>query len=143
MARVSVIIPAYNAAQFINETVDSALAQTHRDLEVIVVNDGSTDDTLNRLRKHGDRIQVLDVANVIWCTGFRQVFDWIDLPIFGVGGWPRELRGVVLEAPGLFFCGLAFQYAAASTVLPGVGRDAAYVVEHLYSRFGRSVALAA
>ena len=87
--------------------------------------------------------QVLDVANVIWCTGFRQVFDWIDLPIFGADGWPREMRGVVPEAPGLFFCGLAFQYAAASTVLPGVGRDAAYVVEQINARVGRSLALAA
>ena len=68
-----------------------------------------------------------DVANVVWCTGFRQVFDWIDLPIFGADGWPREMRGVVPEAPGLFFCGLAFQYAFSSMVLAGVGRDAAYV----------------
>ena len=42
-----------------------------------------------------------DVANVVWCTGFRQVFDWIDLPIFDADGWPREMRGVVAEAPGL------------------------------------------
>ena len=63
MARVSVVIPAYNAANFIRDTVDSALAQTHRDLEVIVVNDGSTDDTLNRLQPYGSRIRVLDLAN--------------------------------------------------------------------------------
>ena len=37
----------------------------------------------------------LDVTTVIWCTGFRQVFDWIDLPILGADGWPRETRGVV------------------------------------------------
>jgi cellulose synthase/poly-beta-1,6-N-acetylglucosamine synthase-like glycosyltransferase len=49
MPRVSVIIPAYNAGGFVGETIDSALAQTHRDLEVIVVNDGSTDDTLEKL----------------------------------------------------------------------------------------------
>jgi putative flavoprotein involved in K+ transport len=87
--------------------------------------------------------RVLDVANVVWCTGFRQVFDWIDLPIFGADGWPREMRGVVSEAPGLFFCGLAFQYAFSSTVLPGVGRDAAYVAEQIEVRVGESLALAA
>ena len=44
---------------FIRDSVNSALAQTHRDLEVIVVNDGSTDDTMDRLREYGDRIRVL------------------------------------------------------------------------------------
>jgi len=87
--------------------------------------------------------RVLDVANVVWCTGFRQVFDWIDLPLFGADGWPREMRGVVAEAPGLFFCGLAFQYAFSSTVLPGVGRDANYVAQQIEVRVANSLALAA
>jgi putative flavoprotein involved in K+ transport len=87
--------------------------------------------------------RVLDAANVVWCTGFRQVFDWIDLPIFGADGWPREMRGVVSDAPGLFFCGLAFQYSPTSTVLPGVGRDAAYVAEQIQARVGKPLALAA
>jgi putative flavoprotein involved in K+ transport len=90
-----------------------------------------------------DGVGALDVANVVWCTGFRQVFDWIDLPIFGADGWPREMRGVVSAAPGLYFCGLAFQYAAASTVLPGVGRDAAYVAKQIDARGTRSYAVAA
>jgi len=63
MSRVSVIVPAYNAANFICETVDSALVQTHQDLEVIVVNDGSTDSTLERLRPYGNRIKVLELVN--------------------------------------------------------------------------------
>jgi putative flavoprotein involved in K+ transport len=50
---------------------------------------------------------------------------------------------VAPEAPGWFFCGLAFQYAAASTVLPGVGRDAAYVAGQINARVGKSLALAA
>jgi putative flavoprotein involved in K+ transport len=75
-----------------------------------------------------------DVSTVIWCTGFRQAFDWIDLPVFGEDGWPREHRGVVDGAPGLFFCGLAFQYAFASMVLPGVGRDAEYVARRIDAR---------
>jgi putative flavoprotein involved in K+ transport len=87
--------------------------------------------------------RVLDVANVVWCTGFRQVFDWIDLPILGADGWPREMRGVIPEAPGLYFCGLAFQYAFSSMVLPGVGRDSAYVAERIEARVGKALALAA
>ena len=73
--------------------------------------------------------QVVDAANVVWCTGFRQVFDWIKLPIFDGRGWPVEYRGVVEGAPGLYFCGLSFQYAFSSMILPGVGRDAEYVAD--------------
>lgn len=77
---------------------------------------------------------VLDVETVIWCTGFEHHFEWIDLPVFDEQGWPREYRGVVEEAPGLFFCGLVFQYAFTSMVLPGVGRDAAYVARSIADR---------
>jgi len=81
--------------------------------------------------------QVLDVANVVWCTGFRQVYDWIDLRMLGDDGWPKEYRGVVESVPGLFFCGLSFQYAFSSMVLPGVGRDADYVARRISSRAGQ------
>ncbi|WP_347352803.1 NAD(P)/FAD-dependent oxidoreductase [Intrasporangium sp.] len=74
---------------------------------------------------------VLDVANVVWATGFEQRFDWIDLPVVGDDGWPREYRGVAADVPGLYFCGLAFQYAFASMVLPGVGRDARYLADRI------------
>ncbi|WP_418956076.1 flavin-containing monooxygenase [Streptomyces tritici] len=75
--------------------------------------------------------RVLDVANVVWCTGFRQDFSWIDLPVTGEDGWPLERRGVVDSAPGLYFVGLAFQYAFASMLIGGAGRDAEHVVNHL------------
>jgi putative flavoprotein involved in K+ transport len=78
--------------------------------------------------------QLMNVANVVWCTGFQQTFDWIDLPVFDGDGWPREMRGVVTEAPGLFFCGLSFQYAFSSMVLPGVGRDADFVARQIAAR---------
>lgn len=77
---------------------------------------------------------VVDVTNVVWCTGFRQTFDWLDLPVVGDNGWPREYRGVADDVPGLYFCGLSFQYAFASMVFPGVGRDAAYVARKAASR---------
>jgi putative flavoprotein involved in K+ transport len=78
--------------------------------------------------------RVVEAANVVWCTGFRQDFSWIDLPVIGDDGWPLETRGVVPSCPGLYFTGLAFQYAFASMLVGGAGRDAEYVVRHLCAR---------
>ena len=78
--------------------------------------------------------RTLDVSNVIWCTGFRESYEWIDLPIFNADGRPVHQRGVVGAEPGLYFVGLPFQYAVSSDVLPGVGRDAEYIAKQLTSR---------
>lgn len=60
---VSAIIPTYNRAHIICEAVDSVLAQTYPHIEVIIVDDGSKDDTLARLQQYGDRIRVVSQAN--------------------------------------------------------------------------------
>ncbi|HEV3483139.1 MAG TPA: glycosyltransferase [Candidatus Acidoferrales bacterium] len=60
---VSAIIPTYNRAHIVCEAVDSILAQTYPHIEVIVVDDGSKDDTLARLQRYGDRIRVVTQAN--------------------------------------------------------------------------------
>ena len=73
--------------------------------------------------------RVLEVENVIWCTGFRQDFPWIDLPIFDEEGRPRHERGVVPSAPGLYFVGLVGQYSLSSDVLPGASRDPRYIAK--------------
>ncbi len=78
--------------------------------------------------------KVLDVANVIWCTGFRHDLSWIELPIFGEDGAPKHERGIVTSEPGLYFVGLPFQFSSASDVIPGVARDARYVVMRLLAR---------
>jgi putative flavoprotein involved in K+ transport len=75
--------------------------------------------------------RVLDVANVVWCTGFRTDFQWIDLPVFGDDGQPLHSRGVVESEPGLYFLGLVFLYSLSSDVLPNRGRDAEYIAKHI------------
>lgn len=72
--------------------------------------------------------RALAAANIIWCTGYGPGFEWIDLPIFGADGQPRHERGIVAGEPGLYFVGLNFLYAASSTMIHGVARDAEYVV---------------
>jgi putative flavoprotein involved in K+ transport len=78
----------------------------------------------------------VDVTNVIWCTGYRNDFGWIDLPVFNDDGLPKHDRGIVDTAPGLYFVGLSFQFSASSEVLPSRGRDARYVAAHVASRRG-------
>jgi len=74
--------------------------------------------------------RVMDVANVIWCTGFRQDFSWIDVPVFDEESAPIHERGVASE-PGLYFVGLDFLYAFTSENVGGVGRDARRVARHI------------
>ena len=61
--QVSVVINNYNYEPYLAEAVDSALAQTYAELEVIVVDDGSTDGSLELLRQYGDRIRVVTQKN--------------------------------------------------------------------------------
>jgi glycosyltransferase involved in cell wall biosynthesis len=61
--RVSVIIPTFNRAHCIAGSVESVLTQTFQDLEVIVVDDGSTDDTTEVLARFGNRIRVIRQEN--------------------------------------------------------------------------------
>jgi putative flavoprotein involved in K+ transport len=79
--------------------------------------------------------RVLDVQNVIWCTGFRRDFSWIRIPFeVDEDGYPVQYRGVVASAPGLYFVGLLFLHSFASMLIAGTGRDAERVAKHIATR---------
>jgi putative flavoprotein involved in K+ transport len=78
--------------------------------------------------------QTLPAANVIWCSGFDPAFDWIDLPIFDEHGHVEHDGGIVAKEPGLYFLGLPFLYSMSSSMVHGVGRDAARIVRVIRSR---------
>ena len=77
--------------------------------------------------------RTFDVASIVWATGWHHDHSWMDVPMTVEDGWPVEYRGVVEEVPGLYFCGLAFQYAFSSGEMCGVGRDAAHVADRILS----------
>lgn len=56
---VSVVIPAYNISRYIERSIDSVLAQRRQPKEIIVVNDGSTDDTAEKIGEYGDKIKYI------------------------------------------------------------------------------------
>jgi putative flavoprotein involved in K+ transport len=77
----------------------------------------------------------VDVANVVWCTGFHPGFSWIDLPVLGPKE-PLHKRGIVESEPGLYFIGLKFLYSRSSEQIHGVGRDADYIAGKIAARSG-------
>jgi putative flavoprotein involved in K+ transport len=77
--------------------------------------------------------RVLDVTSVIWCTGYRAGFSWIDLPVLGDDA-PRHSAGIAPDCPGLYFVGLEFLYSLSSVMIHGVGRDARRIAEHIHAR---------
>ena len=83
--------------------------------------------------------RTLDVQNVIWCTGYDLGLSWIDLPIFEANGEPRQTSGLVEDEPGLYFVGQHFQHSVSSTMIHGVGRDAALIVREIGKRSTKDV----
>ena len=66
MPAISIIIPVYNAERYLRQCIESVIAQTFKDWEAILVNDGSKDDSLticNEYASKDDRIKVIDKSN--------------------------------------------------------------------------------
>lgn len=77
---------------------------------------------------------VLDVANVVFSSGYGPGLSFIELPILGAEGEPQHLSGVVERAPGLYFVGLHFLHAMSSAMIHGVGRDAERIADQASAR---------
>jgi len=84
--------------------------------------------------------RILDVQNVIWCTGYDPGFSWIDLPVFEGNGDPVHDRGIVSCVPGLFFVGLHYLYSMTSATIVGVSRDAKRIVKAVVARDSEAAA---
>ena len=106
---VSIIIPAYNAARFVKDAVDSAIKQPYENIEVIVVNDGSKDDTpilLNNISKRDKRVKVIHKEN---------------------GGLSSARNRGILEASGDYICFLD----SDDVILPNkIVRQVEYLESH-------------
>jgi len=110
---ISVVIPAYNAGGFIKRTIDSVLAQTYRDYEVIVVDDGSTDNTAEAVRSYAGKVRYIYQENAgdgpARNTGIRAAKgDWIAFLDHDDEWLPQklELQMKLLDRnPALRWCG--------------------------------------
>ena len=76
------------------------------------------------------------VGSVIWSTGYRRDYRWIDLPMFDGRGYPTHRRGVTSQ-PGLYVLGLPWQYTWGSGRFRGVGADAEYLAAEIEARTGQ------
>lgn len=79
------------------------------------------------------------VSAIIWATGFRCNFEWVNLPIFDDGGQPLHRRGVT-RLPGIYFLGLRWLYKRKSAFLRSASgaEDAAYLAEQIAARHNQS-----
>ena len=76
---------------------------------------------------------VLEPSVIIWCTGFEPDYGWIKLPVLDDAGAPRHRRGISTSVDGLYFAGLRFQHRVSSSLIGGVGRDAAFIAAQISS----------
>ncbi|MFN5220084.1 MAG: FAD-dependent oxidoreductase, partial [Cyanobacteriota bacterium] len=83
---------------------------------------------------HGtEPLAVEQLAAVIWCTGYRSDFRWIDVPVFDGSGMPAHDRGIT-ASPGLYFLGLPWLHTWGSGRFCGVAEDAAYLADAIQLR---------
>jgi putative flavoprotein involved in K+ transport len=122
----------------IRKTVDSRIGRRLSERDTLI---GSTPRRIRRRYRvelhgravgaHGSTVRFddgteLDVAGVVWATGFRVDHSWIEVPVFDAGGRLIQQRGVT-PAPGLYFLGMLWQHTRGSALLGWVKDDAEYI----------------
>ena len=125
-----------------NTTVESRLGRKLRTRETLI---GSSPWKLRRRYGVGLKPRVVDaegrtvrfedgskleVDAVIWSTGYRPDYSWIDLPVFDRDGRLRHRRGVT-DVPGLYFLGLTWQHTRGSALIGWVKDDAEFIAEQI------------
>ncbi|MEJ2371198.1 MAG: NAD(P)-binding domain-containing protein [Gemmatimonadales bacterium] len=79
------------------------------------------------------------IRTIVWATGYRPDYSWLDLPILDRKGRIRHDGGVVDESPGVYVMGLPFLRRRKSTLIDGAGDDARYLSAHLASYLDRTM----
>ena len=81
-----------------------------------------------------------DIRTIVWATGFRPDYSWLDLPVLDRKGLIRHDGGVVVDAPGMYLMGMPFLRRRKSTLIDGAGDDAEDLSLHLASYLDDRVA---
>ena len=78
--------------------------------------------------------EIISPSAIIWCTGFKPDFLWIDHKVTDEKGYLLGERGISSVLDGLYFVGMLFQFAMNSHLIGGVGKDAAFIAKHIHSQ---------
>ena len=127
MPRITVLMPTYNVAPWVEEAIQSVLNQTYRDFELLVVDDGSTDDTLDHVRTlHDERIRIAAFPdNVGLAENLNRGLDLIDTELvarmdgddIAEPDWLETGIKVLDSMPEVGICSFGFQFFGAKTSL--------------------------
>jgi putative flavoprotein involved in K+ transport len=123
-------------------TAESRLGRRMRTRDTLI---GSSRRSLSRRYGVGLRPRVVDadgrkvrfedgselpVDAIVWATGYRPDYSWIELPVFDDDGRLRQRRGLT-DVPGLFFLGLTWQHTRGSALIGWVEDDARFIAEQI------------
>lgn len=81
-----------------------------------------------------EKENITSIKNIVWATGFKPNFDWIENIELDDASYPKNYRGISDDLDGLYFLGLPWLYTRGSATLGGVKKDAKYLSDYLKKR---------